>query len=114
MNNVIPLKRPEHVISDAELDRLANDLAAIAQRYAGFQSLPAAIRKTLSDALKRDRHGPDLISTPDYVIEEKFKEKFSLRETISELQELINKQGGYNFEALRQERDDGETDLPVA
>lgn len=55
MNNVIPLKRPEHVISDTELDKLANDLAAICQRYAGFQSLPAAIRKTLSDALKREK-----------------------------------------------------------
>lgn len=114
MNNVIPLKRPEHVISDAELDKLASDLAAICQRYAGFQSLPAAIRKTLSDALKRDRYGPDLISTPDYVIEEKFKEKFSFRESISELQAMINKQGGYNFEALREEQDDGETDVPVA
>lgn len=60
MNNVIPLKRPEHVISDAELDKLANDLAVIATRYAGFMSLPAAIRKTLSDALKRDkRDGED-------------------------------------------------------
>lgn len=55
MNNVIPLKRSEHVISDAELDKLANDLAVISQRYAGFMSLPAAIRKTLSDALKRDK-----------------------------------------------------------
>jgi len=26
MNNVIPLKRSEHVISDAELDKLANAL----------------------------------------------------------------------------------------
>lgn len=55
MNNVIPLKRSEHVISDAELDKLANELAVIATRYAGFMSLPAAIRKTLSDALKRDK-----------------------------------------------------------
>lgn len=55
MNNVIPLKRSEHVISDAELDKLANDLAVIATRYAGFMSLPAAIRKTLSDALKREK-----------------------------------------------------------
>jgi len=55
MNNVIPLKRSEHVISDAELDKLVNDLAAISQRYAGFMSLPAAIRKNLSDALKREK-----------------------------------------------------------
>lgn len=59
MNNVIPLKRPEHVISDTELDKLASDLAAIAQRYAGYQSLPAAIRKTLSDALKREKRDGD-------------------------------------------------------
>lgn len=59
MNNVIPLKRSEHVISDAELDKLANDLAVISQRYAGFMSLPAVIRKTLSDALKRDRRDGD-------------------------------------------------------
>lgn len=36
MNNVIPLKRSEHVISDAELDKLANDLTVVATRYAGF------------------------------------------------------------------------------
>ncbi len=55
MNNVIPIKRSEHVIPDAELDRLANELTVIATRYAGYMSLPAAIRKTLSDALKRDK-----------------------------------------------------------
>ncbi|MFL6614116.1 MAG: hypothetical protein ACJ8LD_10445 [Pantoea agglomerans] len=59
MNNVIPIKRSEHVISDAELDELANDIAVIAARYAGFMSLPAAIRKTLSDALKRDKRDGD-------------------------------------------------------
>lgn len=53
MNNVIPLKRSEHVISDAELDRLAIDLYRMTRRYTEFQSLPAMIRKTLSDALKR-------------------------------------------------------------
>lgn len=55
MNNVIPLKRSEHVISDAELDILALDLARMARKYGDFQSLPAMIRKTLSDALKRDQ-----------------------------------------------------------
>lgn len=59
MSNVIPLKRSEHVISDAALDKLANDLTVIATRYAGFMSLPAAIRKTLSDALKRDKRDGD-------------------------------------------------------
>ncbi|MDK2634108.1 hypothetical protein QMZ93_12275 [Pantoea stewartii subsp. indologenes] len=113
MNNVIPLKRSEHVISDVELDMLANDLTAIATRYAGFVSLPAAICKTLSDALKRDKGGPDLISTPDHVIEEKFREKFSFKESISELQAQINRNGGYNFEALREEQDDGEGNVPA-
>jgi len=62
MNNVIPLKRSEHVISDAELDILALDLARMARKYGDFQSLPAMIRKTLSDALKRDkRDGEDNI-----------------------------------------------------
>lgn len=53
MNNVIPLKRSEHVISDAELDMLALDLCRMTRRYSEYQSLPAMIRKTLSDALKR-------------------------------------------------------------
>jgi hypothetical protein len=53
MNNVIPLKRSEHVISDAELDMLALDLYRMTRRYSEYQSLPAMIRKTLSDALKR-------------------------------------------------------------
>lgn len=113
MSNVIPLKLSEHVISDAELDKLANELTQIATRYAGFMSLPAAIRKTLSDALKRDKGGPDLISTPEYVIEEKFREKFSFKESISELQAQINRNGGYNFEALREEQDDGESNVPA-
>lgn len=59
MNNVIPLKRSEHVISDAELDILALDLARMARKYGDFQSLPAMIRKTLSDALKRDKRDGD-------------------------------------------------------
>ena len=53
MSNVIPLKRPEHVISDAELNILALELARMTKKYSDFQSLPAMIRKTLSDALKR-------------------------------------------------------------
>jgi hypothetical protein len=55
MNNVIPLKRSEHVISDAELDKLANDVSRFAQKHAGTLSLSHGIRKLLSDALKRDK-----------------------------------------------------------
>lgn len=55
MNNVIPLKRPEHVISDTELDRLAIDIARFANKHAGTFSLSHGIRKLLSDALKRDK-----------------------------------------------------------
>lgn len=55
MNNVIPLKRSEHVISEAELNILALELARIAKKYGDYQSLPAMIRKTLSDALKREK-----------------------------------------------------------
>jgi len=55
MNNVIPLKRPEHVISDAELDKLAIDISRFAQKHAGTLSLSHGIRKLLSDALKRDK-----------------------------------------------------------
>lgn len=113
MNNVIPLKRSEHVISDAELDRLANDISSFAKRYPDSMCLSHGIRKLLSDALKRDRHGPDLISTPAHVIEEKFREKFSLKESVSELQAQINKFGGYNFEDLREEQDDGESNVPA-
>ncbi|MCG7368027.1 hypothetical protein MHZ90_18110 [Pantoea sp. ACRSH] len=62
MNNVIPLKRPEHVISDVELDRLAIDIARFANNHAGTFSLSHGIRKLLSDALKRDkRDGEDNI-----------------------------------------------------
>lgn len=55
MNNVIPLKRSDHVISDAELDKLAIDISRFAQRHAGTLSLSHGIRKLLSDALKRDK-----------------------------------------------------------
>lgn len=55
MNNVIPLKRPEHLISDAELDKLAIDISRFAQKHAGTLSLSHGIRKLLSDALKRDK-----------------------------------------------------------
>lgn len=89
MNNVIPLKRPEHVISDAELDKLANDLAAICQRYVGFQSLPAAIRKTLSDALKREKP-------------KTFADEILERNMASWRADLKKEQG------------DGETNVPVA
>lgn len=59
MNNVIPLKRSEHVISDAELDKLVNDISRFANKYAGTFSLSHGIRKLLSDALKRDKRDGD-------------------------------------------------------
>lgn len=59
MNNVIPLKRPEHLISDTELDKLASDVSRFAQKHAGTLSLSHGIRKLLSDALKRDKHDGD-------------------------------------------------------
>ncbi len=55
MNNVIPLKRPEHVISDAELEKLASDVSRFASKHVGSICLSAGIRKLLSDALKRDK-----------------------------------------------------------
>ena len=55
MSNVIPLQRSEHVISDAELDKLANDVSRFAQKHAGTFSLSHGIRKLLSDALKREK-----------------------------------------------------------
>ncbi len=76
MNNVIPLKRSEHVISDAELDKLANDISSFTKRYPDSMCLSHGIRKLLSDALKRDRHGPDLISTPESVRDRLWHEKF--------------------------------------
>jgi len=59
MNNVIPLKRSEHVISDAELDKLAIDISRFAQKHAGTLSLSHGIRKLLSDALKREKRDGD-------------------------------------------------------
>ena len=59
MNNVIPLKRPEHVISDTELDKLASDISRFANKHAGTFSLSHGIRKLLSDALKRDKRDGD-------------------------------------------------------
>lgn len=55
MDNVIPIKRPEHVISDAEMDKLANDIARFANKHAGTFSMSHGIKKLLSDALKRDK-----------------------------------------------------------
>ena len=59
MSNVIPLKRPEHVISDAELDKLASDISRFVNRYPNSMYMPAGIRKLLSDALKRDKRDGD-------------------------------------------------------
>lgn len=59
MNNVIPLKRPEHLISDTELDKLASDISRFVNRYPNSMCLPAGIRKLLSDALKRDKRDGD-------------------------------------------------------
>lgn len=59
MNSVIPLKRPEHVISDAELDKLASDISSFAKRYPDSMCLSHGIRKLLSDALKRDKRDGD-------------------------------------------------------
>lgn len=59
MSNVIPLKRPEHVISDTELDKLASDISRFANKHAGTFSLSHGIRKLLSDALKRDKRDGD-------------------------------------------------------
>jgi len=55
MNNVIPLKRPEHVISDAELDKLASDISRFASKHVGSMCLSAGIRKLLSDSLKSNK-----------------------------------------------------------
>ncbi len=59
MNNVIPLKRPEHVISDTELDKLASDISRFASQHVGSMCLSGGIRKLLSDALKRDKRDGD-------------------------------------------------------
>lgn len=59
MNNVIPLKRPEHVISDAELEKLASDVSRFASKHVGSICLSAGIRKLLSEALKRDKRDGD-------------------------------------------------------
>jgi|GEM_PF-720893 len=80
MNNVIPLKRPEHVISDAELDRLASDISRFANKHAGSMCLSSGIRKLLSDALKKKDPGEDLISTPQHVKEKLWREHFGLNQ----------------------------------
>lgn len=59
MNNVIPLKRSEHVISDAELDKLANDISNFARRYPDSTCLSHGIRKLLSDGSKREKRDGD-------------------------------------------------------
>ncbi|MDJ0473782.1 hypothetical protein QNA27_08975 [Pantoea eucalypti] len=65
MNNVIPLKRSEHVISDAELDKLASDITIFAKRYPDSMCLSHGIRKLLSDALKRDKRDGDTERGPE-------------------------------------------------
>jgi len=89
MNNVIPLKRPEHVISDAELDRLANDISRFAQKHSGTLSLSHGIRKLLSDALKREKP-------------QTFADEILERSMASWRADLKKEQG------------DGETNVPVA
>lgn len=54
MSNVIPLKRPEHVISDNERRELVNALTDIARKYHDFGCLREVISKCVDDALKRD------------------------------------------------------------
>lgn len=65
MSNVIDFKRPEHVISDTELDKLAVDIARFANKHAGTFSLSHGIRKLLSDALKRDKRDGDTERWPE-------------------------------------------------
>ena len=55
MNNVIPLKRPAHVIPDHERRELVNQLTDIAREYRDFGCLRLAISKCVDDALKRDK-----------------------------------------------------------
>lgn len=55
MNNVIPLKRPEHAIPDHERRELVNQLTDIARQHHDFGCLREVISKCVDDALKRDK-----------------------------------------------------------
>lgn len=55
MNNVVPLKRPEHFLPDHERRELVNALTAIAHQYHDFGCLRDVISKCVNDALKRDK-----------------------------------------------------------
>lgn len=59
MNNVIPLKRPEHAIPDHERRDLVNQLTEIARKYHDFGCLREVISKCVDDALKRDKRDGD-------------------------------------------------------
>ncbi|MDU1573246.1 MAG: hypothetical protein E6868_08345 [Pantoea sp.] len=89
MNNVIPLKRPEHVISDTELDKLASDISRFVNRYPNSMCLPAGIRKLLSDALKRDK--PQTFAN-----------------------EVLERNWQSHLSDLKQEQNDGENEFPPA
>ena len=55
MNNVIPLKRSEHVLPDDEFEALVKDVINHGRKFHDFICYPAVMRKVLSDALKRDK-----------------------------------------------------------
>lgn len=95
MSNVIPLTRPKHRIPDHELRELVNDLRDIAVKYHEHGCLRELISNRVAEALRRDRQS-------------------GLKDACAEIREHIEADGGYNFEALRREQANGETDIPSA
>ena len=65
------------------------------------------LREAWQARAQLDEPSTDLISTPQSVLDEKFIQHFGLKATVTEIRNLIDKQGGYDFEALHREQSDG-------
>jgi len=105
MNNVIPL-RPDPLRNLHELIDTIHDTNPTPEQKRITDEALALVQKMIEI-----REAPDILSTPQHVIEEKFNEKFGFRECITELQGQINR---HNLETFRRNFDRGEDDLPAS
>lgn len=105
MSNVIPLRR-DPLRNLYELIDTIHDTNPTPEQKRITDEALALVQKMIEV-----RDAPDILSTPQHVIEEKFNEKFGFRECITELQTQINR---HNIETVRRNCDCGEDDFPAS
>lgn len=96
MNNVIPL-RPDPLRNLYELIDTIHDTNPTPEQKRITDEALALVQKMIEAKSANSEKVPT-----------------KLNEAVREIRQHIDKQGGYNFEALKREQDYGEDDLPVA